>query len=497
MKNHPPGEDLFKLIHSLNTTETGYFVSSVNRSRVKNAGFYIRLFKLIKKQETYNETELKTGLKDLGLLKNFAFHKTRLTELVLHSVVAFKSSASADSQLHQLLESIKFLYQKQLTTHALKLVDKARQLGKKYEKLFALLELNNHERQILKNRAMEKVYELLEENYRERNELLEKLENDSRLSYINDKVYAIFRELYQMKKTVTAKELEQLMQEPLLSNENKALTFNAKLKYNTTHACYYNLLRKDEELFSYRKRIVELWDQYPHMKTEYPLRYHSDLTNLISQCLVQNKEPDFKNELKRLESVSGGKTENDAFLFGHIYMFRQVYLLNNRQFKQALELIPKIEQGMKKFGNTITQSQQLTLRYNIASTYFLNENYSEALHSFELISNTNRNHRVRTDLRDLSGIFRIVLLYQTGKHDLAEYEVRNTRDRLKNNNKLFELEQVVIKYIPLLIAKETAAKEKAEIINNFLQTLETMFARPENKMLLGLEELIVWLKKKM
>jgi tetratricopeptide (TPR) repeat protein len=225
------------------------------------------------------------------------------------------------------------------------------------------------------------------------------------------------------------------------------------------------------------------------MKTEYATRYQVDLNNLLRIAITSGHNVDVEDIISRVENLSAGSKENNATLFSEVYFLQQLYLLNKGHNEKALQLIPKIENGLKQFGNSIRLPRVLTFIYNISVTYFMNEHYAEAMQSFDRIITANRKHEVRTDLRDVSGIFKIILLYQTGKHDLVEYEVRNTRDRLKYGNKLYELEQIVLEYIPLLI------KSKREI-PNFLAKLEALFARPENKNLLGLEEIIIWLRKK-
>lgn len=486
MKTRKPTDDIFNLIKSLNKVEAGYFVQYISRSRIKESEQYIHLFQLLRSADEYKESELKADIKSPAFLKRLAFHKNVLTDLVIDSLVAYKSSTSVDNQLHRLTEAINHLCEKQLFTHALKLVDKARKLAQHYEKYFALLELNHIHRILLKNAAQINLGQSVEDLYAEKKELLKKIENQDHIGYINDKVFALYRELHQVKTIEKKAELEKILQDPLLGNEDNALSFHAKLKFNTIHALHHQLYGNFTQT---HQRIIELWDLHPHMKTEYHLRYYSDLANHISYTITSGNNLDFDDITNRLESNSAATKESSAALFSEVYFLQQLYFLNKGQNERALELIPKIEKGLKQFGNSIKPSRALSFIYNIAITYFMNEHYAEAIKSFDRIIAANRKHEVRTDLRDVCGIFKIILLYQTGKHDLAEYEVRNTRDRLKYGNKLYELEQIVLEYIPLLIKSQ---KERP----NFLAKLEELFSRPENKNLLGLEEIIIWLRKK-
>ncbi len=490
MKTKQPSDEIFNLVKSFNKAEAGYFIQYINRSRIKEGDEYIQLFKLIRGLEEYKESEVKSSFKNPAFLKRFAYHKTNLSTLVVDSLVAYKSSTTVNSRLHRLIEAIDSLREKQLYQQALKLVVKARALALHYEKLFLLLEINNIHRILLNNSTYVNLGKLIEEIYREKRYLLKKIENKDSLTYIKDKVQVMYIELHTLKTSEKKEELEKLMQEPLLSDENNALSFSAKLIFNHLYSTYHDLCGDYVKAFQYRKRIIELWDMYPQMKTEYIIRYRSDLANLLTKSITAKTPLDFDDIISRIESISGGSKGDNAVLFREVYFLQQLYMLNNGQFEKALELNPKIEKGLKQYDNSINPMRKSGFMYNIAITYFLNEKYAEAMQSFNSIITANRKHEVRTDLRDMSGIFKIILLYQTGKHDLVEYEVRNTRDRLKYGNKLYELEQIVLENIPLLIKSKN---QKAV----FLSKLEELFSRPENKNLLGLEELIIWLKKKL
>jgi len=492
MENRQPSDDIFWIIHSLNKEESGYFVQYINSSGMEHKEFYILFFKLIKKQETYNEEEIKKRLYHPTLVGRFPKYKNKLYLLLLESMAAYRCSASVDCQIHQLLENIRFLREKQLYAQALKYVDKAKELAKKYEKISALHDIYDLERKLLKNSAQVNLVQSLEEIYGDNTTLLKKTENEDRIGYINDKIFAIYRELHKVRTPEKEKELEQLMQDPLLSSESNALTFRTKLKFNYLHAEYHQLYGNYKKAFEYYKRIIELYDQYPHMKAEDLIRYRSDLGNLISVGITSYSSFDFEGNISKLESISGGSMEDNASFFNEIYFSRQIYLLNSRQFEQALKFIPGIEKGLIRFDKQLNPTRKLSFLYNIAITYFINELYAQALDTFERIISANRLHEVRTDLRDISGIFRIILLYQTGKHDLAGYEIHNTRQRLKNNNKLYELEQVVLQYIPLLIAAKKGSPEETKAFNDFLTQAEQLFAKPENKNMLGIEEMVIW-----
>jgi hypothetical protein len=489
MKTKKTSDDIFRLAKSLSKVEAGYFIQYINRSRIKEAAAYIQLFKHLRSADEYNESELKAAIKNPAFIKRFAYHKTILSDLIIESMVAAKSNTSVNARIHRLIEAVDYLREKHLYPHTLKLLGKARELAQLHEKYFVLLHINFIQRALIKQTTESKLSNLIDELYTEKKELLEKIENEDKLGFIGDKVFSLYWEKKLIKTEEDKQYLENLMQNALLSDEKNAISFSAKIKYNSIFALYHQLTDNYKEAYKHRKRMVALWDLFPHFKTEDLVRYRSDLTNLLSVSIIARIPVDFEEILKEAEKTCAGNKEENAAFFSEIYFLRQSYMLNNGQITEALELIPEIEKGLKKYAAIMNQMRRRTLMYNVAITYFLNEKYNEALPYFEQIANINRTHDVRKYQREVSSLFKLIILYQTGKHDLAEYEVRNTRDRLKYGNKLYELELLVLEYIPLLIKSQ---KERP----NFLAKLEELFSRPENKNLLGLEEIIIWLRKK-
>jgi len=492
MKTNHPSDSLFRLIHSCSDAEARYFPQYLNRTRVKEAKGYARIFKLIKKQKQYDENKIKEKLNYPTLLKDFVHHKNILSGLIEESLVAFRRAMLATSQLHLLLDTINLMYEKQLYERVTKLIDKAWKLALKYEKHFILLEINNVQRLVLKNSAETDFLLNLKKINSEKENIQNIIDNESCLASINDSIYSLYREHHHIQTPEQKAELEKLMQDTLLGDENNAFAFFAKLKFNGIHSFYHQLTANFEEAFRYRKRIIELWDAHPYMKTEYVTLYRADLTNLINLSVLVKTTFDLEDYISRIKSIGAGTSADNAAVFSSEYFSRHFYLLNTGQYDQALKLVPAIEEGLKRFGNSINATAKLTLCYNIGSTYFLNDMYPEALRAYERVSNTSRKHDVRTDLRDVCGIFRIILLYLTGKHDLAGYEILNTRQRLKNNNKLYELEQVVLQYIPLLIAAKKGSPEETKTFNDFHEKTEQLFALPRNKCLIGLEDIVLW-----
>ncbi|MEZ4690659.1 MAG: hypothetical protein R3A12_10930 [Ignavibacteria bacterium] len=108
-----PSEDLWKLIHSLNISEKGYFVKFAKRHSPEKENNYIRLFDAINSQtEKYDENEIKLKFKNEKFIKQLTSAKNYLYNMILKSLVSYNDDKSSESVLSGMKEQYTILFQK-------------------------------------------------------------------------------------------------------------------------------------------------------------------------------------------------------------------------------------------------------------------------------------------------------------------------------------------------------------------------------------------------
>ena len=297
--------------------------------------------------------------------------------------------------------------------------------------------------------------------------------------------------------------MDNFIQSPLLQNKASALTFDASLRFHYIHSYYHQLKGNYSIAVEHRKAAVDIWVAHPQFIDDMPERFRTDISNLLSVQLLSRNYQDFENLLKRMECIKTHGPEEDAATFREVYHLRQVYFLNTGRKEEALQLIPQIEKGLKRYGDYINPSRILSFYFNIISVYFVSKRYHDALTWTTRLIDEGRNKQVRVDLVDFASVLEIILQYETGKHSLVEYRVRNARARLKKNNKLYEFEEILLLFINRLILceyKNHAPLKKQQRIAavwlRFLHTLQEFSSKPSNIDLLGLEEITIWVTSK-
>lgn len=451
----------------------------------------------MRKQEEYNEAVLIKKLGKNKVTENFTYHKTIMTTCLLDSLIDYSAKGSTDYQIHHLIEAARLVYERSLYTLATKLLEKARKEASHYEKHYLLFEICNSERKLLKRVLPQDLKKALEANSKEKKSLWKKIETEDAYSALNDEIFALFVEHNRVKTTAATAQLNAIMQHPLLKDEHAAQSFDAKLKYHEIHALNNQLSGNPSSALYHRELMMQLWDKHPHMISEMPMRHRIDLSALLSLRHENGKYQGFEELIQRIENIkTPGNEEADVTHFREVYYLRQLYLLNNNKWSEALNLIPKIEQGLKHHEKSIGQSRLFNFWYNIAITYLICAEYKRCQTWVEKLLDISRNNTVRTDLRDFAAILLVILHYETEKYELVEFHLRNVKDRLKRTNKLHQFEKIVLQFLGKLISNRHHAAKTKEIRIQFLSALEQLSRQQGNQSLLGLDEIIIWAKQK-
>jgi len=492
-------DDLQSLAKRFNPREAAYFSEFLKKKKVKQRAVYISLFRRIRKQQQYDEKQLINKLDGSRKVQRFSEIKNQLGQFMIESLVLFHMQSSTVIKIHRLTEVSMLLFEKRLYTQAANMLSEARKEAIKFEKHCLLLEIGEHERLLLKKTVSENQLIALNANSLAKNRLFEIMQNEDTFSALNDKVFILYNEL----SIVTEKdkdkeaELEQLMRNPLLKDISNALSFDSCLKFCYVHALYSRLEGDYKQTLEHRAKAIQLWDANAHMKKEMPVRYREDLSNLLTaKHLVRNYEG-FEELIAQIENLKTNTgPEEDSAIFREVYYLRLLYLLNTGEKEKALALIPEIELCLAKHDKFFGQSRLLNFWHNIAITYFVNAKYKEALPWVKKLIASDKKSKVRSDLRDFAQIFEVVLYYETDDSELVEYLLRNARDRLRYNKRLYELDTIVLSSLSTILSVKAEKIKTTEAWKTFLQKLNTLYAKPGMKNLLGLEELILWVSTK-
>ena len=139
--------DLYELIHSMNKNEKRYF--AMNSEFQKGDKIYLRLFKAVENQKMYDETKLRSIYKNEKFIKNLAFNKNNLYNLIMKSLINYHSSNNIDSRIHMMISECYILFRKAMYRKYFRTIAKAKLIAKKYERHGYLIQLLDMEKIII------------------------------------------------------------------------------------------------------------------------------------------------------------------------------------------------------------------------------------------------------------------------------------------------------------------------------------------------------------
>ena len=138
---------LFQLVHSLQKSEKRNFKLYITRNSGNKDLKIVELFDALDKLPEYDEVLL---LKKLNSIKKpqLANVKAHLYKELLSSLRLLNSTESIDLNLHEQLDYARILYNKGLYLHALKILDKTKELARNYQQDSFLIQVISLEKKI-------------------------------------------------------------------------------------------------------------------------------------------------------------------------------------------------------------------------------------------------------------------------------------------------------------------------------------------------------------
>jgi len=489
---------LFELIKSMSKTEKGYFKKFTARSTAKekkHKNNYIRLFEAIDRQKKYDEQLLLQLFAKEKFAKNFSWTKKYLYDQILSSLEAFHASKSEEVQVKQLIGQSQILYNRGLFKQCAKLLAKAKKKAITYECLLLLLEILTIERDLIVHLETKNVKGKLTQLLQERQHILQQLQNRESYLELNCRLYIHAKSSMSVHAPQTIEELDKIIKHPLLQAEKNALSFIACIYFFSCHSIYYNILGQAEKAYDYAKKLVHLWDKFPHFKQQSPERYIAAINNLLIRSRRLEKYEETINYLDSLRAIdSGGHVDLEIKQFLAIYNNEMSLLVNQKKYEQAILLLPEMEQHLQLYENKLSKEWRLAFYVTATDLHFRTAKYEEALHWVNKIL-SNANIGIRKDLYTSARLLKLVLHHELQHDFLVEHISRSTQRYMEKTEPLSKLEKSILHFI-----KDAAIKNSPPSTTDYAQLrreLAALATQKTEQKLFSFFNYIGWLDRKL
>lgn len=487
-------DDLFELIKSLNKSEKGYF-KKFNSFHVKGEeNSYMKVFNEIDKMEEYEEDKLKKKFSGTNLGKNYAVVKNYLYKQILRSLEAYH--ANELSEIRSLLNRAEILLNKNLRKQSLKQVRRAKDLAIKKERYAMAIEAAMFE-QIFSSRG--KTFE--ERNgavytaKKEVDELVALLNNITEMDFTRSKIVTLSGKLTTTREPEDFKMLEDLINLPILSSSDNALSNLARAKYYSIYATYCYHKREYEKSLEATNMVIEVMQGAPDVFKEDILYNSVVYYNYCFVCLYMGKIADAKRALALMRSMEAKFQfqRDQIFQLGWNIEFN-IYL-GSCDFDEGLLAIDRFVTQRKQQEAKMTGIFDLITRYQVASIYFVNKQYGDALTWVNSIINSNL-FKAREDFACWTRMLDLVVHFELHNYDLLEYKIKSAKNFIEKKGKIYQVEELFFSYMNKLIHQNNAEEQKKTLVK-FKADLEEALTDPNEERATENFDFLAWIDSKL
>ncbi|MCP3930814.1 MAG: hypothetical protein GY705_17135 [Bacteroidetes bacterium] len=487
-----PSKKLFRLIKLLSGSEKRYFKIFIREQKDSK---YTRLFDAIDAQEKFDDEALKKQI-----YPDEAIHSRKYSELkaylydwILKSLQSFDENKFVDFRLKNLLQSIKALFHRALFKDCMDQLAKGYKLTEKYEKYNEKLELLNWEKRIAY--AQTDIAYLDKELGR-----IEKEENWclGNLSNITAYRNIFFRLLIHLRKDASLRSdqqklhLQDIMQDELLVNTDKAHSHLAKVLYHRIYSVYYYAITDFERFYQTGKELLNLMESKPHFLKEDVSEYISALSNYTVSCDLLNKHDEVRECLQKFKNVKPNTLDDELKIHRQHYNNKFRLCIVSGEFEEGLIALKKHLSESKHFDKAVFNRSSFYFQYFYI--YFGTGNYQKALEYLNQWLSFSKSIE-RQDLQTIARILNLIIHYEMDNTLLLESLLRTTYRYVKKQNAVFEYERKIIGFFRDVIRIHNRNALKRALIK-LKQELEILTEMPAEKAMLQLFDIVAWVESK-
>jgi hypothetical protein len=483
---------LYDLVHSLTKSEKRYIKVQAGTGEKD----YIQLMDALLAQKAFDKDKLVKDNTGANFLKYLPVNKRYLYELLLQSLTHFGQQPLEDKVLEK-MAAANVLIAKGLFPAAYNEMKKGQRIVEKYE-LFELqiilvgIEKKLLSRQQFKTRNTPTIHQV----YNKESNCLEQLKNTNEYWYLTQQMAEFQMQFQKIQNPEQQQYIESLTQSPRFHTPALATNFRSKLYFYQVNASYQFMLGRVEQAYTYNKSFLELLEANPHFLRLYAERYLATLNNMLIDSLVIGKYDILEEGINRLVMILK-RPEFKSIKNIESRVFRQRYLLlinwslSQKDFAKALEWIPKIEEGLERFGKQIEKHHRITFYYLTAYLLFQNRQYEQALKWNNLILNDPKENVVK-EIFHFARILNLLIHYELGNHTLLASLLLSTPKYLKTRRAIYATEKALFRFLGKLL-NQIDKTTKQKLITDFNIEMHDLFQKPQEKRVFNYLDLRLWM----
>lgn len=485
---------LISLIHSLTKSERKKVSSFLDLD--KNTADYAILYKVIDEKSTDNQQQIRADF--IKLRPNAAFNTAinYLFDTLLLTLNQLRINQDSYYALFNLLMNTKVLYEKSLYQECFLLLTKIQNEAVKYENFTILLIAQKMELDYLLSLDFPDTteQELLNKQYKI-NETLKKIRK------INEhaSLYELLKHRILHKGPVRSNKQKQEMNDLVVSEmsivsssgfENFEIQKNHKLfqsNYLINVGDYKSALNSYYELNN-------IFEQNMHLLSNPPMYYLNTIEGVLESLrTIRNYEgmTYFINQLSKLETTSVHfKFQIDCVIF----LYSLLPLVDTGKFTEAFKMIEKCKESIIDKTNLLSTEKQIQILLYTAIVYLGTGEPHKARKIITRITQSERKIFSLPLFRTIR-LVNLMVLYEQKEFDYMDFEIRSVKREIQNNEKSYQLEQVILKFLSKT-PEELTEQKRLLLWQKLKPQIEELQNNKFEMQLLHVFNFIAWIESK-
>lgn len=483
---------LMRLMRSLTQAQKRDFKKYVKFWGASGGLKYLRLFELLSKfiQADKDEDQLTEYLLHR---KKFGSQPAELgaTALYLYKKLLESQRTTPEGaphlvRLNAYMQDILFLYNKNLLTDCLPLIEEARELARALDKPAYELELLLWERRSRANERIRQPEQYFQQQRREEARLLRQIEQFNLFNGIAYELGHVVSARQPVPESLEA-EITPLL-EDLRAGRLVDLSPRLKVRLYYTLVTYHELkhthtgssagsLVKQENLrqsLYYQELMLDAYRANRFFLEEEQTQYFAALEGYLNRCIRLGENQKAESHMALLETE-----KNDFLICRTVHYTRIQHFIKQNEFRQACQYIAQrnMAGSIERFKNRFSENRLLALRFTCGQAFFCFDDFDRASEWFGQVAAMRPD--VRPDAVWLCRLLEIICLYEVGVYRTELNPVRplvNYGRALRRAKKYFSFDEKLLDAVgmvfrnPRALTKAGLPECLAELKNEFDRT---------------------------
>lgn len=376
-------DQLVVLIHSLTSSEKRYF--KLFCSFQKGEKFYLQLFDFIERSESPTTEQIRKKFRNFPQINHLPRIKHYLFQLILRALRSYHEDKGVENQLFNKLSEIKLLYDKGLFDLCLDLVNKGIALSTMHHLHVHRIEFIKWKSRIADSTYnLKEVQEIMANDYVSGRHLCEELAEYFDYLRIYDQFYSYYKRKGTYAGPVDLKELERIMNSPLMDDKAVPAYFYSKMIYYSIKSTYTMLhpLRLADSI-RYNELLLELLSGNQEMIRESPKTYFAVMSNQLTRLMKTKDEKLFSRHLALFRAfpemlTADKKRYYERRVYLNSYQLEVEFYYQTGKFTRALELMRQIEKAGIADLAEVSVEVYLLMLLSFSKVLTVNGRYAES-----------------------------------------------------------------------------------------------------------------------